>query len=115
MYKLKEIKAALTLLDKYDGQVTKTARELGIKPRTLRSWMDKRSKNIPLLKSTRNKKSKWTDKEKKKAIEYYFNHGENATITSRKLGYPSRSLLELWVRQNKRWKLKRKIKIRAQN
>ena len=58
MYKLKEIKAALALLDKYDGQVTKTARESGIKPRTLRSWMDKRSKNIPLLKSTRNKKSK---------------------------------------------------------
>ena len=109
MYKLKEIKAALALLDKYDGQVTKTARELGIKPRTLRSWMDKRSKNIPLLKSTRNKKSKWTDKEKKIAIEYYFNHGENATITSRKLGYPSRSLLELWVRQDKRWKLKHKI------
>ena len=34
MYKLKEIEAALALLEKYDGQVTKTARELGIKPRT---------------------------------------------------------------------------------
>ena len=64
---MKEIEIALALLDQYDGQVVKTARELGINSRTLRSWKNKRSKNIPLCKLTRNKKSKWTNEEKKKA------------------------------------------------
>ena len=108
MHKLKEIEAALALLDQYDGQIRKTARTLGINCNTLRSWKEKRSKNIPLLRKTRNKRSKWTDEEKKIVIDYYFNHGENAAITSRKFGYPSYSLLKLWVKEDKRWKLKRK-------
>lgn len=108
MHKLKEIEAALALLDQYDGQIRKTARTLGINCNTLRSWKEKRSKNIPLLRKTRNKRSKWTDEEKKIVIDYYFNHGENAAITSRKFGYPSYSLLKLWVKEDKRWKLKHK-------
>ena len=61
MHKLKEIEAALALLDQYDGQIRKTARTLGINCNTLRSWKEKRSKNIRLLRKTRNKRSKWTD------------------------------------------------------
>ena len=38
MYKLKQIEAALKLLDQYDGQLSKTARELNIKRKTLQSW-----------------------------------------------------------------------------
>ena len=30
MYKLKQIEEALELLDRYDGQLSKTARELGV-------------------------------------------------------------------------------------
>ena len=50
MYKLKQIEEALELLDRYDGQLSKTARELGIKRRTLQSWQDKRKRKVPLLK-----------------------------------------------------------------
>lgn len=109
MHKLKEIEAALDLLEKYDGQLTKTARELGINRYTLRSWRDKKKKNLPLLKKTRNKTSKWTNEEKEKIIEYYFSHGECITKACRKFGYPSFSTLMNWVKKDSRWKRKYKI------
>ena len=44
MHKIEEIEKALNLLDTYDGQLSKTARALGINRYTLRSWRDKRKK-----------------------------------------------------------------------
>ena len=79
MYKLKQIEEALELLDRYDGQLSKAARELGINRRTLQSWRDKRKMKEPLLKVSRASWSKWTKEQKQQAIEYYFNHGESVT------------------------------------
>ena len=42
MHKIEEIKKALNLLDTYDGQLSKTAKALGINRYTLRSWRDER-------------------------------------------------------------------------
>ena len=42
MRKIEEIEKALNLLDTYDGQLSKTARVLGINRNTLRSLRDKR-------------------------------------------------------------------------
>lgn len=108
MYKLKQIEEALELLDRYDGQLSKAARELGINRRTLQSWRDKRKRKEPLLKANRASWSKWTEEQKQQAIEYYFNHGESVTKACRKLGFPTVSTLKLWVRQDKRWKSKHK-------
>ena len=47
MHKIEEIEKALNLLDTYDGQLSKTARALGINRYTLRSWRDKRKKGEP--------------------------------------------------------------------
>ena len=44
MHKIEEIEKALTLLDTYDGQLSKTARAFGINRSILRSWRDKRKK-----------------------------------------------------------------------
>ena len=63
MHKIEEIEKALNLLDTYDGQLSKTARALGISRYTLRSWRDKRKKGEPLISRTRNKSSKWTKEE----------------------------------------------------
>lgn len=108
MYKLKQIEEALELLDRYDGQLSKAARDLGINRRTLKSWQDKRKRKEPLLKANRASWSKWTQEQKQQAIEYYFNHGESVTNACRKLGYPTVSTLKLWVKQDKRWKSKHK-------
>ena len=53
MYKLKQIEAALRLLDQYDGQLSKTERELNINRKTLQRWRDKRRKSGPLLERNR--------------------------------------------------------------
>ena len=63
MHKLKEINKALALLDKYDGQLRKTSRELGISYYTLKSWKIKRDKQIPLIKKDKDRKSKRTKEE----------------------------------------------------
>ena len=44
MHRIEEIEKALNLLNTYDGQLSKTARALGINRYTLRSWRDKRKK-----------------------------------------------------------------------
>lgn len=44
MHRIEEIEKALNLLDTYDGQLSKTARGLGINCYALRSWRDKREK-----------------------------------------------------------------------
>ena len=44
MHKIEEIEKALKLLDTYDGQLSKTAKALGINLYILRSWRDKRKK-----------------------------------------------------------------------
>ena len=103
MHKIEEIEKALNLLDTYDGQLSKTARALGINRYTLRSWRDKRKKGEPLISRTRNKSSKWTKEEQEAVIEYYFNHGENITKACRKFGYPSTSSLKSRVKKDKRW------------
>ena len=52
MHRIDEIEKALNLLNNYDGQLSKTARALGINRYTLRSWRDKRKKVCtPLVKN----------------------------------------------------------------
>ena len=79
------MKKALNLLDTYGGQLSKTARALGINRHTLRSWRDKRKKGEPLISRTRNKSSKWSKEEQESVIEYYFSHGENITKSASSL------------------------------
>ena len=42
---------------------------------------------------------KYTAEQKKKAIEYYLNHGKNRAKTVRDLGYPSQTLLYEWTKE----------------
>ena len=74
MCKLKQIVETLRLLDQYDGQLSKTARELTINRRTLQSLRNKR-KNKLLLKRSITPRSKWIKEQKYEAVEYYFSHG----------------------------------------
>ena len=89
MHKIEEIKKALNLLDTYDGQLSKTAKALGINRYTLSSWRDKRKNGEPLISRKRDKSSKWSKEEQELVIEYYFSNGENISKACRKFGYPS--------------------------
>jgi hypothetical protein len=65
MNKLKIIRKTLELLKRYDYQIAKTARKTGIKSRAIKSWYDKQKMGLPLLKNTRNKRSKFSKKMRK--------------------------------------------------
>lgn len=103
MYKLKTIQKTLALLKKYDYQIEKTARETGIKSRTIKSWYDKERKGLPLLISPRNKLSKFTPMMRKEVIDYYFEHGQSASRACRHFGYPARTTLIEWIKKDRRF------------
>ncbi|MBQ3559857.1 MAG: IS3 family transposase [Agathobacter sp.] len=51
------------------------------------------------LHSGRKKYYKYSDKEKRTAVDYYFSHDKNIKKTVRELGYPSRPLLLQWIKE----------------
>jgi transposase-like protein len=106
MYDIEFIKDALKLLKKYDYKFTKTSRELGISSMVLRTWYKKKLNKQPLLKKTRNRKSKWSNEFKKEIVNYYFLHGEKLIDTYRKFKEPSYVMLYNWVKKDKRYKQK---------
>ena len=108
MYKLKEIKHALKILEQYDFQFSKTSKATGIKVRTIRCWYNKQKEGKPLLTrpNIHTRKGKWTVEEKKAILDYYFSHGENCSIAVRVFGYPTTSTMRYWVRKDKRYKQK---------
>ena len=88
---------AVKLLIKYDMKYTTVIRELGYPSRrALVNWYREFKKNGDLHK-TFIKKSKYTDEEKKIAVDYYLEHGKCVSSTCKKLGYPSRPMLDEWI------------------
>lgn len=111
MYNLKTIKKTLKILEKNNFKFTKTARETGIKARTIRSWYNRQRANQPLLirPYIHTKAGKRSKEEMKIACDYFFEHGESVTATVNILGYPKPSTLKYWLKKDKRWIKKRKM------
>lgn len=109
MYDRKTINRVLKLLKLYEDQITKVARETGIKVRTITEWKRKRDLGLPII--TRDKhgtsNSKWSKEEKEKVVDYYFKHGESAAKAIKEFGYPKRTTLMSWVKKDKRFKKQR--------
>ena len=76
-----------------------TVRKLGYPDVTnLKHWYREYSEFNDLHQG-RKKVSKYSDKEKRDAVDYYFSHDRNALKTVKALGYPSRPLLVEWVKE----------------
>lgn len=76
-----------------------TVRKLGYPDVTnIKHWYREYSE-LNDLHHGRKKVSKYTDKEKRDAVDYYFSHDCNALRTVKELGYPSRPLLVQWVNE----------------
>jgi len=76
-----------------------TVRKLGYPDVTnLKHWYREYSQFNDLHQG-RKKVSKYTDQEKRDAVDYYFSHDCNALKTVKALGYPSRPLLVEWVKE----------------
>src|SRR5690625_2203850 len=64
----------------------------------LRNWVEK-YKGHGGVKKEITRRSKYTDKEKRKAVNHYLEFGKCYTRTCKMLGYPSRGLLTQWVKE----------------
>ena len=98
MYSLKDKKKAVDLLIKYDFAYTQVMRELGYpnSRTTLNKW-NKELKETGKLKVCYKRKSKYSEKEKIFAVNYYLEHGKNISRTIRIIRYPTRVLLARWI------------------
>jgi transposase-like protein len=97
MHSYEERMKAVQLFIKYDLSVADTIRELGYPTRnTLIRWYNEYLEKGDLHEKFQ-KKPRFTQEEKRKAVDYYLEHGRCIRRTVRKLGYPSRTTLTQWI------------------
>ncbi len=99
MYSREKRKKAVELYIKYDYCATDVYRDLGYPVyKTLIKWhkeyLEEKESGI---KREDSRTGKYTKREKSNAVKYYLEHGKNFSRTVRKLGYPSRGMLRIWV------------------
>lgn len=98
MYSYEQRIRAVKLLIQYDMSYTAVVRELGYPGdvHSLRNWYKEYIKKGDLNKAY-PKTYKFTEEQKEAAVKYYLEHGKNVSKTCKKLGYPSRPQLSLWI------------------
>lgn len=97
MFSYEEHIKAVKLLIQYDLSYSTVIRELGYPSReSLWSWYNEYSQNGELHQDF-IKQPKFTEEEKQRAVNYYLEHGKCVSRTVKKLGYPSRPMLNKWI------------------
>lgn len=88
---------AVKLLLQYDMSYSTVIRELGYPSKeTLWNWYNEYSQNGDLYQNY-IKQPKFSEEEKQRAVNYYLEHGRSVSRTAKKLGYPSRPVLDKWI------------------
>lgn len=99
MYSHEERLKAVKLYIKYEHSLAATIQKLGYpSPKALYNWHQEYCKNGE-LRDVSLRATKFTLKEKKIAVEHYFEYGRNYSRTVRMLGYPSRETLRQWCEE----------------
>lgn len=97
MYSYEERKRAIALYIQYDHSSATAIRELGYPSRkALYRWYREFGESGDLHRGFR-KTPRYSAKQKQIAVDYYFEHGRNMSGTIRALGYPSRTMLRIWI------------------
>ena len=98
MYSLEDRLKAVHLYLKYHRKAAAVIRELGYPSRkALKQWVTEYEATGTLHDGYRVREPKYSDEQKRAAIEYYLEHGRNLQATIRALGYPSRETLAHWL------------------
>ncbi len=101
MFSREERLKAVKLYIKYDFKIAPVIRELGYPSvGSLVNWYREYVNNESNMKDGYHRESKFTPEQRKKAVDYFLDHGRNYSNTSKKLGYPSRTLLAKWVKED---------------
>ena len=99
MFSHEERMKAIQLFLKYDCSYTATIRELGYPSiSALRKWYKEYLESGELHHEYR-KKSKYSEEQKRIAVNHYFEYGQCYARTIRMLGYPNRESLRQWCEE----------------
>ena len=97
MYSYEERMKAVRLYVEYNHSGAAAVRKLGYPTRrTLREW-HKEYVESGDLHAKYPKRAKYSDEQKREAVEYYLLHGRSISGTIRALGYPCRETLREWI------------------
>ena len=101
MYSYEERLKAVQLYIQYDKSYASVFRELGYPPssQSLKLWYKEYEENGDLHKSYIST-SKYSDEQRKAAVQYYVEHGRSKSRTVKALGYPTRQQLTDWIKQD---------------
>jgi transposase InsO family protein/transposase-like protein len=92
---------AVELYLKYDMNIAAVIRELGYPSRQmLYLWYSEYKRNGSLHSDCERAHSKYSDHQRKQAIEYYQEHGRSLSRTIKVLGFPKRTTLRDWIRDD---------------
>ena len=101
MYSYEDRLKAVQLFIQYDKSYASVFRELGYPPshHTIKHWY-KEYEQTGDLHRFYIRANKYSDEQRKAAIQYYLDHGRNKIQTVKALGYPNRQLLTEWLKQD---------------
>ena len=101
MYSYEERLKAVQLYIQYDKSYASVFRELGYPPssHSIKLWYKEYEETGGLHKSY-SSSSKYSDEQRKAAVQYYVEHGRSKSRTVKALGYPTRQQLTEWIKQD---------------
>ena len=100
MYTKEQRIKALKLYIKYGLKAAPVIHELGYPDRkSLPIWYKQYLKTSSYY-NHKLRRSKYSEEDRKKAIEFYLTHGRNIAFTIRELGYPCKQILRRWVSED---------------
>ena len=101
MYSYEERLKAVQLYIQYDKSYASVFRELGYPPssHSIKLWYKEYEETGDLHKSY-SSSSKYSDEQRKAAVQYYVEHGRSKSRTVKALGYPTRQQLMEWLKQD---------------
>lgn len=97
MYSLEERQKAVDLYLKYGRNAALTIRELGYPNRhVLVQWVKEYEKTGRLHEKYAGHRG-YSEDEKRRAVDFYLEHGKQIKYTLKTLGYPGKTTLKLWI------------------
>ena len=97
MYSYKERMKAVKEYIASEYRANRTVAKLGYPShQALKNWYDEYKANGDLHRDF-VRESRYTDEQKKEAVDHYYANGRNMAKTSRMLGYVSRDTLRSWI------------------
>lgn len=98
-YSREQRRRAVELYERYEHSAADVIRELGYPGKGAllmwyREWLEERRTGVPSRRGERY--ARYTDEQKRAAVDHYLTHGRRLSRTMRRMGYPSHEVLAAW-------------------